>query len=83
MLITNIIKPKPSKPMLSMAIPPTVVLNIAPMLIAAEFRLIMVPLLSGTCSRARVAMVVMVVPAIAVPMADASIATETGRGYLK
>ena len=82
-LIENITNPKPLKPKLSIASPPMVVLSIAPMLIAAEFKLIMVPLLSGTCSSPRVAMVVIVVPAMAVPITAANIARLTGRGVLK
>ena len=82
-LTKNIVIPKPVNPSKSMATPPTVVLSMALMLIAAELRLIMVPLLFGTCSSARVAMEVMVVPAMAVPMAEASIATGTGNWMLK
>ena len=66
-----------------MAVPPINVLSIAPRLIAAELRLIIVPRLSGTCSSARVAIVVIVVPAIPVPIIEEIIARGKGKGILK
>ena len=79
----NIEAPNPLKPRVSMATPPIVVLSMADRLMAALFRLIMVPLLWGTCSRASVAIVVMVMPAMAVPIAEVRMASGTGSGAVK
>ena len=79
----NMLMPNPVKPSVSMATPPIVVLSIADRLMAALLRLIMVPLLLGSCSRASVAIVVIVMPAMAVPMADVRMARGTGSCIVK
>ena len=82
-LITNIASPKPEKPELLIASPPTDEPIIELTSIAALFRLIIVPRLSGICSRASILIVVIVVPAAAVPIILDINKKGVGRGKLK